>query len=149
MAQINKLPSIQTIVLIALLLLFDTFAQLAFKIAVTQLGEFPTQNISVIYYYCLQLATNFYVIGGAIALIFALFTWLMLISKVDLSFAHPMTSLAYVTIPLAGTFFLHESLHWPQMLGIALIVAGVVVISDDNNIKDSNSIKEGTSHKKD
>ena len=135
--QVKKILSVQVIVLIVLLLLFDTFAQLAFKIAVTQLGEFPTQNINVIWQYCLQLATNFYVICGVLALIFALFTWLTLISKVDLSFAHPMTSLAYVTIPLAGTFFLHEPLHWPQMLGIALIVIGVIVISD-----------EDTSHKK-
>lgn len=129
--QIKKLLSPQVVVLIALLLLLDTFAQLAFKIAVTQLGEFPTQNISVIFYYCLQLATNLYVIGGVLALILALFTWLTLISKVDLSFAHPMTSLAYATIPLAGTFFLNEPLHWPQMVGIALIVIGVIVISDD------------------
>ena len=129
--QIKKLLSPQVVVLIALLLLFDTFAQMAFKIAVTQLGEFPTQNISVIFYYCLQLTTNLYVIGGVLVLILALFTWLTLISKVDLSFAHPMTSLAYVTIPLAGTFFLHEPLHWPQMVGIALIVIGVIVISDD------------------
>lgn len=131
--QVKKILNVQVIVLIALLLLFDTFAQLAFKIAVTKLGEFPTQNISVIFYYCLQLATNFYVIGGVIALIFALFSWLTLIAKVDLSFAHPMTSLAYATIPLAGTFFLHEPLYWPQMLGIALIVVGVIVISDDRN----------------
>ena len=136
--QIKKLLSPQVVVLIALLLLFDTFAQLAFKIAVTQLGEFPTQNVSVIWYYCLQLAINLYVIGGVLALILALFTWLTLISKVDLSFAHPMTSLAYATIPLAGTFFLHEPLHWTQMVGIALIVIGVIVISEDE-----------TTHKKD
>ena len=126
----------EVFVLITLLLLFDTFAQLAFKIAVTQLGEFPTQNMSVIWHYCLQLATNLYVVGGVLALIFALFTWLTLISKVDLSFAHPMTSLAYATIPLAATFFLHEPLHWPQMLGIALIVIGVIVISDDETKHD-------------
>ena len=130
--QIEKVLSVQVIVLIVLLLIFDTFAQLAFKIAVTQLGEFPTQNIGVIWHYCLQLATNLYVVCGVLALIFALFSWLTLISKVDLSFAHPMTSLAYATIPLAGTFFLHEPLHWPQTLGIALIVAGVIVISDDD-----------------
>ena len=131
--QISKLLSIQVIVLIVLLLVFDTFAQLAFKIAVTQLGEFPTQNVSAIWHYCLQLAHDFYVICGVLALILALFTWLTLISKVDLSFAHPMTSLDYATIPLAGTFFLHEPLLWPQMVGIALIVIGVIIISDDES----------------
>ena len=131
--QISKLLSVKVIILIVLLLVFDTFAQLAFKIAVMQLGEFPTQNVSAIWYYCLQLAYNFYVICGVLALILALFTWLTLISKVDLSFAHPMTSLAYATIPLAGTFFLHEPLHWPRMVGIALIVIGVIIISDDES----------------
>ena len=129
--QISKLLSVKVIVLIVLLLVFDTFAQLAFKIAVTQLGEFPTHNVSAVWHYCLQLAHNFYVICGVLALILALFTWLTLISKVDLSFAHPMTSLAFATIPLAGTYFLNEPLHWPQMVGIALIVIGVIVISDD------------------
>jgi drug/metabolite transporter (DMT)-like permease len=129
--QFSKLLSIQVIVLIALLLLFDTFAQLAFKIAVTHLGEFTTQNISAIWHYCLQLAVNPYIICGVIALIFALFTWLKLISKVDLSFAHPMTSLVYVTIPLSATLFLNEPLHWYQLVGIVFIVAGVFVISDD------------------
>jgi multidrug transporter EmrE-like cation transporter len=129
--QFSKLLSIQVIVLIALLLLFDTFAQLAFKIAVTHLGEFTTQNLSVIWRYCLQLAVNPYVICGVIALIFALITWLTLISKVDLSFAHPMTSLVYVAIPLSATLFLNEPLHWYQLVGIVFIVVGVFVISDD------------------
>lgn len=131
--QVSKLLSIQVIVLILSLLIFDTFAQLAFKIAVTQLGEFPTQGVSVIWHYCLRLATNLHVIGGVLGLILALFTWLTLIAKVDLSFAHPMTSLVYATIPLAGTFFLNEPLRWHQMLGIALIVVGVMVISDDES----------------
>lgn len=117
--------------LIALLLLLDTFAQIFFKVAVTDLGEFPFENFTEIEKYIFNLITNLYVIGGVIALIFALFTWLALISKVNLSFAHPMTSLVYVTIPLCASWLLHEQLSWHQIIGIVIIVVGVFIISSD------------------
>jgi drug/metabolite transporter (DMT)-like permease len=131
--RISKLLSWQVVFLIALLLILDTFAQLAFKIAVTKLGEFPTHNLNEIFQYLLKLASNWYVIGGVLALIFALFTWLILIKKVDLSFAHPMTSLVYATIPLSATLWLNEPFHWLQAIGILLIVIGVIVISDEES----------------
>ena len=122
---------LQVVSLIALLLLLDTFAQIFFKLGVTQLGEFPTGNFSNMCKYSLQLAQNIYIIGGVVALIFAFFTWLILISKVDLSFAHPMTSLVYATIPLSASLMLNEPLHWNQMIGISIIVLGVFIVSDE------------------
>lgn len=129
-----RLPSnlsLHVVCLIALLLLLDTFAQIFFKIGVTQLGEFPTGSISNILHYSVQLAQNIFVISGVVALIFAFFTWLILISKVDLSFAHPMTSLVYATIPLSASLMLNEPLHWNQMIGISIIVLGVFIVSDE------------------
>ncbi|MES2180902.1 MAG: EamA family transporter [Pseudomonadota bacterium] len=119
------------VVLIAVLLFLDTVAQIFFKIGVMHLGEFPTQSVSEIWHYCLQLALNPYVIGGVLALLFAFFTWLALIAKVDLSFAHPMTSLVYVVIPLSASWLLNEPLHLNQLIGILFIVIGVFIISDD------------------
>ncbi len=129
-----RLPSklsLHVVCLIALLLLLDTFAQIFFKIGVTQLGEFPTGSFSNILNYSVQLAQNIFVISGVVALIFAFFTWLILISKVDLSFAHPMTSLVYATIPLSASLMLNEPLHWNQMIGISIIVLGVFIVSDE------------------
>ncbi|MBC7698750.1 MAG: EamA family transporter [Bacteroidia bacterium] len=129
-----RLPSnlsLHVVCLIALLLLVDTFAQIFFKIGVTQLGEFPMGSFSNILHYSVQLAQNIFVISGVVALIFAFFTWLILISKVDLSFAHPMTSLVYATIPLSASLMLNEPLHWNQMIGISIIVLGVFIVSDE------------------
>jgi flagellar biosynthesis protein FliQ len=98
--------SIDVIFLILLLLFLDTLVQIFFKIGVTRLGEFPVENFYAIGKYTLQLVLNPFVVGGVIGLIFAFFTWLMLISKVDLSFAHPMTSLIYATIPLCSSWLL-------------------------------------------
>jgi drug/metabolite transporter (DMT)-like permease len=126
----------EVIVLIMLLLMLDTFAQIFFKIGVTHLGEFPDGKIADILQYSIQLIINPFVISGVVALVFAFFTWLTLISKVDLSFAHPMTSLVYATIPLFSTWLLHESLHWQQAVGIALIVAGVFIVSEESPSQD-------------
>lgn len=125
------------IFLIVLLLLLDTFAQIVFKIGVTHLGEFPTENLFNIWKYCMQLALNPFVISGLVALCFAFFIWLILISKVDLSFAHPMTSLVYATIPLSASWILNEPIHWNQLVGIVIIVIGVYVVSDDASKVDS------------
>jgi drug/metabolite transporter (DMT)-like permease len=124
--------SIDVIFLILLLLFLDTLVQIFFKIGVTHLGEFPVENFYAIGKYTLQLVLNPFVVGGVIGLIFAFFTWLMLISKVDLSFAHPMTSLIYATIPLCSTWLLNEPFNWKQLIGIALIVLGVFVVSEDD-----------------
>ncbi|MEI8362482.1 MAG: EamA family transporter [Betaproteobacteria bacterium] len=94
------------------------------------LGEFTTRSFADIYQYSVRLAFNPFVLGGVVALFFAFFTWLILISKVDLSFAQPMTSLVFVTIPLCSSWILNENLNWNQLVGIALIVAGVFIVSE-------------------
>ncbi len=120
----------QVIILIAILLLLDTSAQIFLKIGVMHLGEFTTRSFADIYQYSVRLAFNPFVLGGVVALFFAFFTWLILISKVDLSFAQPMTSLVFVTIPLCSSWILNENLNWNQLVGIALIVAGVFIVSE-------------------
>lgn len=123
--------SLEVLLLIAFLLLLDTAAQIFFKVGVTHLGEFPTKSILDILKYIFLLGSNPFVGIGVAALILAFSTWLTLISKVDLSFAHPMTSLVYATVPLCASWMLNEPIHWNQIIGICFIVFGVFIVSDD------------------
>lgn len=123
--------NLNVIFLITSLLFLDTSAQLLFKVGVTHLGEFPVDSISSIAKYCFELLTNPYVLSGIIALIFAFFTWLLLIANIDLSYAHPITSLVFATIPLSSSWLFNELLNGKQLFGMALIVIGVFVVSDD------------------
>jgi drug/metabolite transporter (DMT)-like permease len=131
--RLPKYLGFEVLFLIALLLLLDTAAQIFFKIGVTHLGEFPTASTLAAANYIIQLGANPFVISGLLALVFAFSTWLTLISKVDLSFAHPMTSLVYASVPLCATWVLGESIHWNQIVGIFLIVFGVFIVSDDED----------------
>lgn len=54
--------------------------------------------------------------------------WLAVISRWQLSYAYPLVSLGYVIAILYGTFFLHEELTIPKVLGCLLILAGMSVL---------------------
>lgn len=55
--------------------------------------------------------------------------WIAVVSNVDLSLAYPMVSLAYVLVFLASWFFLGEQISPLRVAGLAIIIAGVLVIS--------------------
>jgi drug/metabolite transporter (DMT)-like permease len=66
---------------------------------------------------------------GVLLLIVWLISQLSLLSRVDLSYVLPITSLSYVLTALMGEFLLHErvsALHW---VGIGLISLGVGLVA--------------------
>jgi drug/metabolite transporter (DMT)-like permease len=130
--RLPKHLSWHVLTLIAILLLLDTTAQLLFKIGVMQIGEFSIHRAADLPLYGSRLVSNPYIICGVLALCIAFFSWLSLISKVELSFAQPMTSLVFVSTPLSAAWLLHEPLHWSQLIGIFLILLGVFIVSDDS-----------------
>jgi undecaprenyl phosphate-alpha-L-ara4N flippase subunit ArnE len=53
--------------------------------------------------------------------------WVRILTTMPLSRAYPFVALAFVLVPAAGYAFFKEPVSHGQMLGIALIIAGVVV----------------------
>jgi drug/metabolite transporter (DMT)-like permease len=73
--------------------------------------------------------TVFQIVG--ILMICKLINWLKLLEVADLSYAKPLTSLSYVTVTIASVVVLNERLHWPQVIGILIVVAGVWLVSKE------------------
>ena len=65
--------------------------------------------------------------------VFLLILWLMsrmtLLSWADLSYVLPVTAIGYVLVALAGHLLLAEQIPFKRWAGIALIVAGVALVS--------------------
>jgi len=55
--------------------------------------------------------------------------WLVVLSRASLSFAYPFASLTYVIIVLFDRFVLGQDIPSIRYLGVALIVAGIVLVS--------------------
>ena len=66
---------------------------------------------------------------GVALLVVWLISQLSLLSRVDLSYLLPVTSVSYVLTALAGKFILHEPVSTARWVGIGLIVLGVTLVS--------------------
>ena len=115
--------------LFLLFILCDTATQIFLKKGATNLGEIPLDQISHVLIYVLNILTNINIMTGVCFVLIAFFSWLAILSKVDLSKAQLMNSLVYVTVPLASIFFLGETIHMTQMFGILLISIGALIAS--------------------
>ena len=115
--------------LFLLFILCDTATQIFFKKGATNLGEIPLDQISHVLIYVLNILTDVNIMTGLFFVLIAFFSWLAILSKVDLSKAQLINSLVYVTVPLASIFFLGETIHMTQMFGILLISIGALIAS--------------------
>lgn len=55
--------------------------------------------------------------------------WLIVLSRVDLSFAYPMLSISYVVIMIVSALHFGEQITLNRVIGTFLIIGGVVFIS--------------------
>jgi len=66
---------------------------------------------------------------GVVLLILWMMSRMTLLSWADLSYVLPVTAIGYVLVALLGRIFLQEQIHLKRWAGIALIVAGVALVS--------------------
>ena len=121
--------NVEILFLFLLFILCDTATQIFLKKGATNLGEIPLDQLSHVILYILNILTNTNIIIGVVFVLIAFFSWLAILSKVDLSKAQLMNSLVYVTVPLASVFFLGETIHMTQIFGILLISVGALIAS--------------------
>jgi undecaprenyl phosphate-alpha-L-ara4N flippase subunit ArnE len=54
--------------------------------------------------------------------------WVMVLQRAPLGIAFPIMTLTYAGVPLAGVLLLKEKTHASQIVGTALVTAGVVCV---------------------
>ena len=121
--------NIEVFFLFLLFILCDTATQIFLKKGATHLGEIPLDQFSHVLRYIFNILTNMNIMTGIVFVLIAFFSWLAILSKVDLSKAQLINALVYVTVPLASIFFLGETIHMTQMIGILLITLGALIAS--------------------
>lgn len=76
-----------------------------------------------------QLITNLYLWGAMLCYGVSIIVWMVVLSKVEVSYAYPFLSIGYVLSAIAGYMWFSETLSPIRILGIAVICLGVVLIS--------------------
>jgi multidrug transporter EmrE-like cation transporter len=104
-------------------------AQLLLKVATRPLSHFTVFNSDTLSNSILILFKSVPFWAGMLCYAASICVWLGALSKAPVSTAYPMLSLGYVVVAFASVLWLGETLSAPKVLGIALICAGVVLVS--------------------
>ena len=108
--------------------LFTVYGQVVIKWQVRGLGDMPVLSTDRIGFF-VRLLTNPWVLSSLFAAFLAFLCWVGAMTKFDLSYAFPFTSLSFVLVLLASAVVFGEPITANKMLGLVLIIAGIVASS--------------------
>src|ERR1700704_2193168 len=104
-------------------------AQLLLKVAARPLAHFSDFGIQTLLDSSMILIKSLPFWLGMFCYGTSVCVWLAALAKAPVSTAYPMLSLGYVVVAAVSVTGLGESMTTPKLLGIALICAGVVLVS--------------------
>lgn len=104
--------------------LLNAGAQLVLKKGMSQIGAIQV-DISSIMYMLTKILSNIYVWLGLIFYVISFVVWLMVLSRVDVSYAYPFLSIGYIIAAIVGYYYLGEPMTLAKISGICIICIGV------------------------
>ena len=104
-------------------------AQLLLKLATRPLGHYTVFNADTLNSSMIILFKSVPFWTGMLCYAGSLCVWVAALAKAPVSTAYPMLSLGYVVVAAVSVMWLGESMAPAKVLGIALICAGVILVS--------------------
>lgn len=108
--------------------LLNAAAQIVLKQGMRTIGTFAfsLENLIPIGF---KVGTNPFVLLGIGFYGVSVIVWLMVLSRVQVSYAYPMLSIGYIVAALAGKAFFGEPVDLVRWMGIVTICVGVYLIT--------------------
>lgn len=114
--------------LIFFTVLSNAAAQLMLKKGMIEVGAFALDGGSMAHA-ALRTALNAWVVAGLAMFVISMASHLVVLSRVELSFAYPFLSLAYVVVTAYAFLVFKEDVGLLRVAGIGLICAGTILIA--------------------
>lgn len=120
--------SLATLALAILQMMALAGGQILWKRGIDDAGGFMSGGESMVGSMA-KLATNPAFLAGCVLYLAATLLWFYLLARNDLSLIYPVLSLTFVLASLGGWLILGEAMSPQRLLGIAVIAAGVLVVT--------------------
>lgn len=114
------------VLLILISVLLNCAAQLCIRKGMMVIGEV---SISALVQNLGNMLINLWLWAAMVCYAISILMWMVVLSKVEVSFAYPFLSIGYVVAALVGYYFFGESLTLTRIAGIIVICIGVILIS--------------------
>jgi multidrug transporter EmrE-like cation transporter len=103
-------------------------AQIMLKKGVLAMGQ-PVFSVSGIFNLFLQVFHNMYLLLGLVFFGLSFFSWLFVLSKLQLNIAYPIiTGINFLLVTLGSWLLFKESISFLQIFGMGFIILGAFLI---------------------
>ncbi|WP_342427260.1 EamA family transporter [Paenibacillus sp. FSL L8-0158] len=119
-----KGPTLVNFLLLVLNVIMLCSGQVFFKLGLEKIGGVSLSNA-----WKALFVPN--IIIGLLLYVFATLIWFVVLSRMPLSVAYPIQSLAYIFGVIAALFIFHEPVSIMKWVGATIILVGVFVIALD------------------
>ena len=106
----------------------NAVAQLLLKQGMLRVGAFSL-DAAGLWSAAPKAMTNAFVWGGLLSYVVSVGVWLVVLSRVDVSYAYPMVSLGYVFAVIVAWAVLRESVSPVRGLGVLVVCLGIYLIA--------------------
>lgn len=114
--------------LILFTVLTNFFSQILLKKGMMSIGKFEFTK-SGLMTTAVDVIFNWSIILGIIVMVVSMASHLVVLSRVEISFAYPFLGLSFVLITIYGHFYLAEAVTMWRVAGVLLICSGVALVA--------------------
>jgi multidrug transporter EmrE-like cation transporter len=79
--------------------------------------------------FLIKLFTDLWVIQSIVLAMLAMASWMFVLTKFELSYAYPFTSLSFALVLVFSYLIFAESITMTKLIGVAFIILGVIISS--------------------
>lgn len=115
------------VILVLVPVLIGVVGQLFLKKGMLQIGEFSLKSGLVAKF--IEIFMNPSVLLGFFFYFLSSILWLIVLSRIELSFAYPLLSVGYILVLIASWYFFNENVTLIRWSGVIVICLGVYLIS--------------------
>lgn len=120
---------VKSILLILLSILIAIGGQVLLKVGMNQISSAEIISLNGAKSFFLAVLKSPKVMTGLFLYGLSAIVWLIILSRVDLSFAYPMIGISYIFMLVISKFLLNEHVSPLRWIGAVVISIGVVIIT--------------------
>jgi multidrug transporter EmrE-like cation transporter len=81
------------------------------------------------FYFAFTMLLNPFIILSVLFTLLSGLSWMIAMSKFDISYAYPFTTLGFILVLLLSSILFNEVITWQKSLGVFFIITGILITS--------------------
>jgi multidrug transporter EmrE-like cation transporter len=112
---------------IGLTIFFTVYGQIVLKWRMNGKGSIPLGGIREKLMFIVHVYSDIWVLSCFFAGFLASIAWMAAMTKFDISYAYPFTSLSFLVVTFLSAWLFHEEITVPKGVGLFFVLAGLFI----------------------